>query len=174
MLRWDMSGFKKLFRRLDNSPQKDKAWTQIGAVYMAFLRRRFNRLSRGGGGSEWSPLAQSTKRARFRKLSKAKQKKTTVDTGRYSTSVLFNALGLGNSGSMNVLVRDGIRVGFNSYDVHTANDGMTIRKLAMIHDQGKGHNPERPIIVEPDQNTGNRMKRILTAAFEDMGRASAV
>jgi len=123
---------------------------QWGARYMTFTRRRFNRLSAGSGG--WRPLKSQTgrrrKKARRSARGKARRHSILVETG-----TLRNALSTGMPGNLSERLRTpaGIRVGFST-DAHNG-DGLTIRQLAVIHDQGLGNVPQRTILVRPDAKT---------------------
>lgn len=136
-------------------PMRD-VYTQWAARYRAFARARFVKLGRGGG--DWAPLAESTKRQRrkARRGYKGSRKFTILR----DTDTLFNALHpqLENPGALKKHLRDGIRVGYGGSARHPKGK-MTIARLAEIHHRGLGHNPARPIIVEPDRATLNRMKK---------------
>lgn len=129
--------------------------------YLASMRRRFKRLSRGGG--EWVGLKESTvKRRRKGRRGAVSKKSILIDIG-----TLFRGLSIGTPGNMNKRLANppGIRVGFADAP-HNDDAGMTIRKLAVIHDEGLGNVPSRPILVAPDQSVVNGMMRDAAKAME--------
>lgn len=175
---------------------------QAAAFYLAFIRRRFDRASKGDG--TWPDLAPSTKLARMRKTQKGRKKlaasakkrgrlrkqaaamRKRVDRiggaagaamsdqidrwlmkeiGRISpvalarfsilrdTGLLSNSLSLGGPGNVQTMLSDGIQVG-------------TQINYARFHQQPSvpGQPPQRPIFVDPDNSTAERMRKALSAA----------
>ena len=151
---------------------------QWGARYLTFARQRFVRYSRGGG--DWKPLAPSTlkqrrgaKRRRTRSR-RAHTKTTTRGSARRvailrDTSTLLNALTIGAPGNLYKLIRKGIRVGFGGPSRHPKGK-MTIRDIAVAHDEGQGRLPKRQILVEPDQRTVTGMLSDLRRGVQRLGK----
>lgn len=172
---FDMRGLDEVIKALRRrDPIVRSMFTQWGARYLGFIRRRFVRHSRGGG--DWKPLAESTKRARRgpkRRLKKGRKKgakTTTRGSGRKfailrDTSTLFGALTIGAPGNLFEPIDDGIRVGFGGPSRHSGGKA-TIRDIAIAHDEGTKTVPARPILVEPDKTTTNALKRISTEAVK--------
>lgn len=131
-------------------------YTQWVGRYRTFARARFAKFGRGGG--DWAPLAERTKRQRrkARRGHKGPRKFTILR----DTDTLFNALHpkFENPGALKKHLRDGVRVGYGGSQRHPKAKRLTIARLAEIHHRGLGHNPARPIIVEPDRPTLDRMK----------------
>lgn len=158
-----MSGAKKLVRGLKHgSGHIDRALKQIGIYYLGFTKRRFYQYSRGGG--DWEPLAESTLRQR---RGSGKGAAILRDTG-----LLFNAIG--NSGRPKAgaqLQKKGkkIRVGWDERTQHRYAQ-MTFAELADIHQRGRGNVPARKLLVEPDSQTKQRMRRALSRAVEKQGQ----
>ena len=138
--------------------------------YMAAMKKRFVEMSRGG----WAPLAESTLRARMRKvkgvsrtravkINGARQivagnRKRTFMPGGISVSILrdtgllFNTLDPAISEAAGRVSRGipfGIEVGIGGPDVHEGGPA-TIGEIAYYHQHGstKTHLPKREILVE--------------------------
>lgn len=150
----------------------DNLFKQIAARYLAFIRRRFVKFSRGGG--DWKDLARSTKLARRHKFKKKGRRRSkhligkTLELGRFAilrdTSTMFNALSLGSPGNLYKKIRHGIRVGFGGPARHVGGKA-TIADIAGFHNKGKGKLPKRRIIVEPDASLHEKIKRDLHRAL---------
>jgi hypothetical protein len=140
------------------SPMGDvyRQWT---VRYRAFAQNRFVKQSQGGG--DWPDLAPSTKRRRRgpRRGYKGARRFAILQ----DTRTIFNALDpdTKQAGSLEQVLRDGVRVGYGGSAKHPKAP-MTIARLTEIHHRGLGHNPKREIIVEPDQQTVRRMCDDLT------------
>jgi hypothetical protein len=144
-----------------SGPLRD-VYLQWAARYRSYARRRFARAGRGGG--VWTPLAESTKRARNRKRKAARgHKGPRHHTILRDTDTLFNALDpqIEQAGSLRQLLRKGIRVGYGGSSRHPKATRLTIARLAEIHHRGLGRVPARPIIVKPDKRTLDGMVRDL-------------
>lgn len=131
-------------KRLQELPRT--VYNQWAARYRSFLRERFVRYSRGGG--DWPALKRKRKRG-------AKKKAAILrDTG-----TLFNVLSTtfqDNPGQLQEDLSNGVRVGFGGPGTHPGAD-MTVARLAEIHHFGKGHMPERQIIVDPSDEVQRGM-----------------
>ncbi len=163
----NVSGAKEINRKLaqtgraGGSPGSNpfasmyKSWA---VRYSAFVRRRFNRFSRGGGN--WKALKASTKKGR-RKGKGAGNAAILKDKG-----ILFGALTIGASGNVTNKIPQGIEFGFGGGDRH-ADASMSIAKLAEIHQKGSAtaNIPARPIIVQPDAGTRRGMFKDVKRAF---------
>jgi hypothetical protein len=145
-----------------------KMWQQIGAVYLSFTRKRFIKFSKGGGS--WPPLKRQ--RSKDRKAAKRAWKRGKIprmaailrDTG-----TLLNALTIGQPGNKFNRVSYGIQVGFGGPSRHGKGKA-TIRDIAVFHNEGRGHLPKREILVEPEQQTTNRIISIMRAAINGLGK----
>lgn len=121
------------------------AYDRWALRYRAFVQRRFDKFSRGGG--DW-PALVSRKGSILR-----------------DTNTLFTALTPtlnAPSGSINKLIEGGIEVGYGGGGSHPG--GPTISELAYWHQTGAGNNPVREIIVQPDAAT-------IRGMVEDMQKA---
>lgn len=142
------------------------------ARYATFTRKRFIQQSRGG---EWPDLAPSTKRARARaKAAHGKRKKSgsraSVASRRFSILIdvghLRDAILPKMTGN---LLADGpglVDIGFSGSTSAAA--GVTFGDLATWHHYGRGNNPERTILVGPDQSTLRGMAADARAAGADI------
>lgn len=167
--------------------------------YLGFVRRRFDRASKGDG--TWQPLALSTLLKRrhggaggvSRKVARTKGQALSVLKRRglgpgspeaaailgsasilRDTGILFASLSPGAAGSLQEDIPGGIRVGFAP--IQHGDDRLTIQRLAAIHDGGgsiPGRPPARPILVEPDQTTVKGMIADAKAAVAELLRISS-
>ena len=145
---------------------------QWAARYSAYTRRRFNRLSRGGGG-EWKPLAPSTvarrrkgrKSSRTASRSRGRRAGTTTLGGAQiltDTGTLKRALTIGAQGNLVKFIKGGVRYGFNDAR-HPNAKRATLAQIAGFHNTGgrRGRPPRRVILAEPDATTRLGMMRDL-------------
>lgn len=149
-------------------------WVQIGVRYLTFVRRRYVRESQGGG--DWPPLARSTilgrrsrrQSSRRRKRRSAEQIAKTVASAKIlrDTGTLLGALSVGNRGNRFDREKGGIIVGFSKRQRHEGEGrrGLSIGRLAEIHNMGQGRNPQRAILVRPDQATAAAINRLAQRA----------
>lgn len=156
----------------------------MAARYRAFLLRRFNTNSRGGG--DWPPLAESTKRRRRKgkPIRRTNAEQVSIEKHFQKQAILVDT-GILRSG-LNVIPtsasfekisvaanRADVEVGFSS-GIHPPKknpDGttpdskkpITITKLAYIHHFGcKERNlPARPILVPPDSACMRQMENLV-------------
>lgn len=117
---------------------------QWATRYYSFARERFARFSRGGGN--WKPLKRRRRRGALSRAS------ILIDTG-----TLFGSLG-----QYRKFFRDGVEVGYSGPARHPK-AGMTVARLAAIHNFGLGNMPQREIIVEPP-------KKVVDAMADDVVR----
>ena len=134
-------------------------YKQWSVRYSAFVRRRFNTFSRGGGN--WKPLKDSTKKGR--KRGKGAGSAAILK----DTSTMFGGLTIGARGNLNKRIAGGVEFGFGGNDRHPEGK-MTITRLAEIHQKGssRANIPARPIIVQPDAQTNRGMMMDMERAFE--------
>ena len=151
-VRIDFTGGRRMIQAMerDSGPFR-RMYKQWAAMYSTEMRRRFMRQ----GDGEWPPLKQSTKKARRRGGGSAK---ILRDTGS-----LFKALSIGGPGNHTKPIKNGIRFGFGG---STHSGGVTFKRLAMIHQLGKGNVPRREILVHPD-----RYPILVTRMLHAAGRA---
>ncbi len=136
--------------------------------YSAFLRRRFQKLSTSGGGSEWADLSASTKQSRRgprKGHSGSRSFSVLTDTG-----LLKKALSVGASGNVNKKLKHGIRFGIGGPGTHKEGK-LTIGQLAVIHQKGNiaGGLPARPIVVLPDSKTKRALRNDMYRALKAAG-----
>ena len=142
---------------------------QWGRRYLGFTKKRFLKLSRGGG--DWKALASSTIRGRRKPRGKTARSKTRRTGGKVAilrdTGTLLAAVSKGNAGNLFKNIRNGVRVGIGPKK--HPNGKATLADIAEFHDAGRGNLPKREIFVEPDQSTINGMvsdaQRAMTRLF---------
>jgi hypothetical protein len=166
-IKLDLSGMAKYRSAIDQptGPVRDML-VQWATRYRAFIQRRFDRYSKGGG--DWPSLATST--IAGRRKGKGKRRVTILrDTG-----TLFAALNPafdGRPGSLQTINGLSVTVGYGGPQVHTGGRA-TIAAIAAYHDQGGGNLPQRQIIVPPDSKTLDAMakdaERALTKLAKEM------
>lgn len=156
-----LNRFGREVRRSFGGGPIDAMYKKWGARYLAFVRRRFVKFSRGGG--DWAPLDPQT--VKRRRKGKGRGGAATLrDTG-----TLLTALTVGSPGNLFKRTSRGIRVGFGGPSRHP--DGKaTIADIARFHDAGSGDLPQRSIIVAPDAPTITRMNADAAAAGRALGR----
>lgn len=154
-VRFDLSGIRGL-KQLGrtSSPESRRALRLIGTIYLSFVRRRYDKFSKGGG--DWKPLARETEKAKGSKI-------ILKDEG-----ILFNAL-LPNSEGSELEIKGGskVRVGFSDAQ-YPGGGRVTYRQLATFHDQGAGRLPKRMIFVEPDGAAVERTRNALKLLIEEL------
>jgi len=161
----------------------DAMYRQWAKRYEAFVRRRFDRASKGDGS--WAPLTKETilrrraakggtrrqERDRLRALANKtdnlKREKALRQKARSmatmagisilrDTGALFAALTIGTQGNYLRRFRGGIRYGFAN--VKVGKRGPSLSQLAAWHDAGAGHLPQRRILVDPDKQVIDGMR----------------
>lgn len=175
--------FEKLIRQTmyqrGNTPghQMLRKW---GVRYLGFVKRRFVKLSRSGGGEDWPLLAASTIRSRRKGAKVDSRGRVRGKGGQYvvspkplrDTGALLAALDLGNPGNLFREKPGYIEVGFAETG-HGSDQKLTMAKLAAIHNLGTRRIPARPILVEPDEKTINGMMQDgETAMRQILGKAA--
>lgn len=148
---------ERLARKIEtrHGPLND-VYIQWAARYRAFAKRRFVKASRGDG--TWKDLSPVTKKRR--RKARRGHKGPRVFAILRDTGTLFAALEprLENPGSLKKLLQKGVRVGYGGSAKHPSG-GLTIARLAEIHNRGLGRVPQRKIIVTPDRKTMDTMVR---------------
>ncbi len=174
-------------RSLSPSPMRDvlKKWA---FRYRGAMRQRYDRFSKGGG--DWKPLKESTKKARrhgkggrSRRGSKAYAKAKASGGGKISilrdTNEMFSVLSpvfrrLPGQSEQNVPF--GIVVGFEGPGQKTQRDKKkgkaTIREVAEFHHLGKGRNPKRTLLVDPDDPLKRKMANDMVRGMQEEIRQS--
>lgn len=182
-----LKGVQNLLRNGSASPVRRAMFNQWAARYSTFTRRRFERLSRGGG--EWPPLAPSTiaKRrtgGKFRKYGQTRadavrdiKERLRTGKGRTGRATLLKDLKHLTSGAGVAILRDtgilfnAITIGQYGNLTREIPDGvrygfsqtphgvnkLTIARIAGYHQTGGKNLPRRTIIVKPDVQTVNGM-----------------
>ena len=158
---------KRAITGINTGDPFDKLFKKWGALYLADMRKRFIRLSKGGG--EWAELSLATI-ARRRKGKKVGRPLIMRDTG-----TLLNALSIGATGNLFVRISGGIKVGFND-DPHPNSKGDSIRDIAVrLHNGDRKTNlPARPIIVKPSPETEANMMMEAKKTMEEVYLLCAV
>jgi len=124
--------------------------------YKEYAFRRFLQLS--GGGGEWPPLAASTIRK------KRGDSRILIAAGNLRDS-LIPVRNKKNTGTVAYPTNEGVRFGFSD-ETHPGS-GKSFRELATIHTKGRGYNPKRVVIDEPDQKTLDTIEQdVLKIAFD--------
>jgi hypothetical protein len=173
----DISGLKK-FQRIINAGLKQKTGPIRDAIkqwvrrYLGFIRKRYDRLSKSGGGGEWKPLKPET----IAKRRKGRGKKRTASILR-DTGTLFTAINPAITtprGALREQVKFGARVGYEQGATHPNSRKATIADIAYYHQKGKGHNPRRRILVDADDKTKRQMVRDMARAVKRAIKASEI
>ena len=180
-----LEAYKRRFRN-PKTPQMRPVMNQWRKRYLGFIRRRYVSHSKGAGN--WTALSAATIRQR-RKGKKAtrntkqsslmsvtrqrnKKKYTMLASagGTFSilrdTSTLFGGLDISRSDNWK-FIHNGMRVGFlkaKSSRHPGLKQSLSVADIAGIHQFGKGRNPKRQIIVDPDKQTTDGMIRDLMRA----------
>ena len=176
-VKFKFEGLRHIRKRLkDTSGPVDQMFKDWGEKYLGFVKRRFNKFSKGGG--DWRKLDPATVRARRKggKRKSGKRKRAKKETSRVAiladTGILKGGLTVGKAGNLFKRTRKGIRVGFGGLNIHPETKGLTIKALAVIHDQGlpKKGIPQRQILVKPDERLKRRMKSDLRRTIKLIGQ----
>lgn len=117
----------------------------------------------GGGIGARSSLGRVTTaaaKAKYGPLGLLKAAGRTVSI-LVDTSMLMKAVGMNGVGHRSTRLPNGVQYGFNDTP-HPG--GVTIGQLASYHHFGKGHNPKRPILVEPSPAVVQGMRNDLSLA----------
>ena len=178
----------------------EKWRTQAAKVYGEFSAKRFNRFSRGGGdwpalafstiraraaadrerkGKGGGSAGGFGSRESFGRVKKGARKgplgasALLAATGRtvsilHDQGMLMSAVRYGRPGNRVTRLPNGIQYGF---DETPHPGGVTIGQLAAFHHFGRGHNPVRRILVQPDSVTSDLIRKQLELA---VGRAIAI
>ena len=154
--KWDWTGAEQLERAFSGGAAADALLRDVAVVYLAYLKRRYETQSRGGG--EWPDLAPSTlTRKRYGKKKGAKAENARILR---NLGLLLNALNIGAAG--NAARQTGpTRYEFGFADAPHGAGGPPYRQLAIWHDQGTSRMPQRQILVLPDDATVRVIERLL-------------
>lgn len=191
----DTSPLKRFGGAIDlssgQSPVMSRMFDQVGAIYSAFVRRRFVANSRGGGG--WAPLAAATVRRR-RKGSGSGVPAILRDSG-----LLFRALTIRGPGNHYQKIPNGIVYGFGPSPhprrilvqkiSKTARGGRidrrgkpfaaltagkaNLQQIAAWHNEGTGRLPRRVILAAPDPATIAQFNGAVRRAVTEAGALAA-
>ena len=179
----DMAGINDLARQVrtvSTGVAGDNAFRRMlrqwGVRYLEFVRRRYLRLARSGGGGEWPPLSPHTIARRRKGRGSATRRDPTTGrvstTGGASAAVLIDtgslvaALNVGAPGNVFADVPGGIVVGFGpATHPHEAGKAASFATIAAFHNRGGQSRlggrvvtiPARPILVAPDDATVSGM-----------------
>lgn len=134
-------------------------------IWVQQTRARFLKFSRGGGN--WPRLAEKTIER------KKAGKRLILRAGNDSIlDAIDDAEFAAKPGTVND-VPFGVVVMIGGNDRHPSGK-ISMKRLIEIHDQGRGNNPQRKIIVPPDGKSRQRMGTIMTAALKQTLRNSAI
>lgn len=134
-----------------------------GTIYLDFVRDRFERLSRSGGGKDWPPLQEST-------ITRRRGEGIGVGV-LWDTGTLLGGLSPGGAGNLFRFSagKQAVEVGYGGQDRHPKAP-LSIAELARIHDEGKGDMPRRRILVEPNLMVERRFVDAAADAFKQAGK----
>lgn len=152
-----LEAYKKRFRN-PRTPEMRPVMNQWTKRYSGYVRRRFSAQSRGGG--EWHGLSRATIRNR------RKGKGSGSPGILRNTGTLFAVLDSQRTDNWK-FISNGVRFGFlksNRSSHPGSKRSLSVSDIAGIHQFGKGHNPIRKIIVDPDKQTTDGMIRDLMRA----------
>lgn len=136
----------------------DDMYKNWGRRYLAFVRKRFISLSRAG--TEWDRLAASTRRR--------KPRRPTGSPVLVVSGQLRDSLSVGHPGNHFRRVPKAMEVGFANRTF--SGSKTTIRDIAIFHDEGRGNNPKREILVAPDAATIKGFEEDVKIAAKQLGR----
>jgi len=185
MVKFTLTGLRRLQAGIHNSSSMKDVYTQWGKRYLTFTKREFRKNSKGGG--EWPPLksisyrramgsnlltTKSGRRRGAKRQASMKQRyaaarakvKILIDTG-----TLFKALSIHMPGNLFRHITEGIRVGFAGVKGHKGTS-LTIRAIAMKHQTGKGKLPKRKILHSPDAQLRTQMMMDLRRGIKKLMR----
>lgn len=151
-------------RRRQNGPIRD-GLHKWGEIYRDFLRKRFVNFARGGGN--WPPLKPAT-------IARKQRNKRLILRDGFDS--IFNALEpifTGKPGQVQEDIPFGVRVGLGGAAMHPSGK-ISMAELIKIHNEGRGNNPKRAIIVPPDGRAQQRMGLVMTAAVKKVIANSAI
>ena len=148
------------------SPMRD-AFKQWAFRFRSAMRERYDRFSRGGGN--WKGLKESTKRARRGRgvggISILRDTNTLF--------TVFTPIFKRIAGQFERNVPFGIVVGYGGSGMHPKGK-MTVARLAEIHHEGLGNNPERKLLVDPSDHLKRQMANDIERALQKMVSRSQV
>lgn len=150
--------------RLSSNGPIRRAFQSWKLRFKAFIRKRFEYFSRGGGN--WRRLAEST--------TEYKHKNKLLPWILRATDTLYDALDpqiANKPGFVSQDIEFGIRVGFGGgmrYPHTTSN--VSIAEVAGFHQRGGGHLPQRKIIVAPDKHTIDLMREDMLKALREVAK----
>ena len=118
---------------------------ELSDIYTQFVLKRFDRLSKSGGGSDWPDISEVTKLAK-------KSSAILVDT-----RIMRLGIAQGITSHKTVGARGAsMRFAVTTTAAHPKAK-MPIKDLAAIHQLGLGRVKQRKIVVAPDTATKKRM-----------------
>lgn len=122
-------GLVQAVRRLSSPENARPAWRECGEIAKAFIAKRFDEYSAGGG--EWPELAASTiKRKGHNRILKEKNQ-------------LRQAFNPGGTGVTIRVDNNGVTISMSNASHHS---GLTFRELVSIHAEGSTRLPIREVI----------------------------
>tara|TARA_Y100001933_G_scaffold262971_1_gene322669 strand:- start:31952 stop:32479 length:528 start_codon:yes stop_codon:yes gene_type:complete len=152
-----LEAYKRRFRN-PKTPEMRPVMNQWRARYLGFVRRRYVEQSKGGGN--WPSLSPAT--IRSRRKGKGKGSPAIMR----NTGTLLAVLDTQRTDNWK-FINNGLRVGFLKSKTSRHPGGkrsLSVADIAGIHQFGKGRNPKREIIVDPDKQTTDGMIRDLMRA----------
>lgn len=147
-----------------NGPIRD-GLHKWGEIYREFLRTRFVNFARGGG--DWPALKPATIQH------KGRNKRLILRDGFDSIFKALDPKFSGKPGQVQEDIPFGVRVGVGGNAMHPSGK-ISMQKLIQIHNEGRGNNPRRQIIVPPDGRAQQRMGLVMTAALKKTISNSAI
>lgn len=150
-----------------NAPELQSMFRAWGTVYLNDMQRRYRKQASGGG--DWKALAPETIKRKTSKTPRKGHKGPRSTNILIDTGLLMGALTAGGKGSHIELIPGGVKVGVSTA-MHDTVSGLSFAQLLMIHHDGKGKNPKRPILVPPSEAGVSAINRITKAAIAAIAR----
>ena len=159
----DLRGFKRFQRILkSNRGEVTEAYNDWAKYYAEFTRKRFNRMSRGGGS--WRRLKPATIRAKRREgwpwpkriLIRSKKMRDSLRPRfiRRTSTVKKRGIGMEISYGTKLKYRGGPRVS----------------QVMKYHQMGGGNLPRRKIFINPDAETQKKMAKRMERAMKKIAK----
>lgn len=128
--------------------------------YSGYIIRRY----KAEGFGTWKDLEPSTIARRRKKKGGGGRPRILIDEG-----TMLNSLTIGNQRNHHLVGKLSVQYGFGNV-AHPDAKGMTVRELAVAHQEGRGRLPARPILVEPSDTVKRVMMQFVKQAERRMLR----
>jgi len=147
--------------RLSSNGPVRRALDDWAMIYSRFLTKRYEEFSHGGGN--WAPLSPRTLAS--------KVARGLLGLLLRATDTMFEAFAVGFSRKPGTVetMPFGVRVKFSGgMERAHPNSDKTIAEVAMFHQLGGPHLPQRKLIVPPDQETVRAMRDRMENALKEL------